>query len=130
MIRTTKRKQHFQPIRIRRKYIRDRVLSVIKRVRASHASGFGFISYWLRKWHEFFLQISNHKKVNPNQVRITCDTQLRIQKQKYVKTRFTQFQIETSTDNLSLNKNLKPNKRGLIYSVPVRNTIDNTSKRK
>jgi len=128
MIRTMKRKQHFEPIRIRIKYIRDWVLSVIKRVQASHDSG--FISYWLRKWHEFFLQISNHKKVNSNQVRISCDTQLRIQKQKYVKTQFTQFQIETSTDNWSLNKNLKPNKRGLIYSVPVRNTIDNTSKTK
>ena len=39
--------------------------------------GFGFTSYWLRKWREFYQPITERSNAKPKQKHITFDTQLK-----------------------------------------------------
>ena len=45
--------------------------------RVQVAIGFGFVSHWLRKWHDFFRPITGQSKAKPKQARITFDTQVK-----------------------------------------------------
>lgn len=38
---------------------------------------FGFISDWIRKWHEFCEPIIKHSNIKPNQMQIPFDTQVK-----------------------------------------------------
>ena len=41
------------------------------------AIGFGLVSDWLSRWHEFYKPITERSKAKPKQFRITFDTQLK-----------------------------------------------------
>lgn len=47
-----------------------------KRVRANHA-WFQVSSDWMRKWREFFKPVTQNRKVNPEQMQIAFDTQVK-----------------------------------------------------